>query len=183
MKQITITFSGGINLSGINDKDEIISPPIEDYKALIEQLSSKMDSHKTDEQIAQDIAVDHLKRTGSDEQLIKGRLLFPEWSSLIGIFVDTGEVIRYGDKVIRVTQGLDIYEHQPPELLPAHYNIINAPENPVPIEWTPGTYAKGTIVTHNGKTWESGVDNNVWEPGSAGVHEQIWKDITEVNNG
>ena len=25
-------------------------------------------------------------------------------------------------------------------------------------------YMKGDKVTHNGKTWESSIDNNVWEP-------------------
>ena len=180
MKQITITFSGGISLAGINDNNERISPPVSDYMDLIEPLADRMEKHKTEEQIAQDVAIDHLKQTGSDEQLIKSRLLFPEWSSLIGIFVATGEVLRHGDKVIKVTKGLDVYEHQPPELLPAHYSIINPPDEPnTPIEWTPGTYAKGVIVTHNGKTWESGVDFNHWEPGATGVYESIWKDITD----
>ena len=29
---------------------------------------------------------------------------------------------------------------------------------------------------HNGKTWESLVDNNVWEPGAVGT-ESLWKEI------
>ena len=28
---------------------------------------------------------------------------------------------------------------------------------------------KGDRVTHKGKTWESTIDNNVWEPGAAGT--------------
>lgn len=32
-------------------------------------------------------------------------------------------------------------------------------------------YMKGNQVTHNGKTWESDIDNNVWEPGVYGWHE------------
>jgi chitodextrinase len=35
-------------------------------------------------------------------------------------------------------------------------------------------YSKGDRVTHNGKTWESYVDGNVWEPGVYG-----WTEITE----
>ena len=38
-------------------------------------------------------------------------------------------------------------------------------------------YAKGAKVTHNGKKWTSTADNNVWEPGAAGVYESIWKGV------
>lgn len=37
-------------------------------------------------------------------------------------------------------------------------------------------YAKGDKVTHIGKTWESLVDNNVWEPGVIGT-ESLWKEV------
>ena len=37
-------------------------------------------------------------------------------------------------------------------------------------------YMKGDKVTHNGKTWESDVDNNVWEPGTTGAP---WHEVTE----
>lgn len=47
-------------------------------------------------------------------------------------------------------------------------------------EWEqPGStngYAKGDKVTHNGKTWESLVNNNVWEPGVIGT-ESVWKEV------
>ena len=33
-------------------------------------------------------------------------------------------------------------------------------------------YMKGDRVTHNGKTWESDIDNNVWEPGVYGWSEK-----------
>ena len=38
-------------------------------------------------------------------------------------------------------------------------------------------YAVGDKVTHDGKTWISMVDNNVWEPGAADVYENIWKGV------
>ena len=37
-------------------------------------------------------------------------------------------------------------------------------------------YSKGDKVTHNGKTWESLIDNNVWEPGVVGT-ESLWKEV------
>ena len=38
-------------------------------------------------------------------------------------------------------------------------------------------YMKGDKVTHNGKTWVSDVDNNVWEPSVYG-----WSEVTEGGN-
>ena len=39
-------------------------------------------------------------------------------------------------------------------------------------------YMKGDKVKHNGKTWKSLVDNNVWEPGATGT-ESLWAEVTE----
>lgn len=38
-------------------------------------------------------------------------------------------------------------------------------------------YASGAIVTHNGKTWQSVISNNVWEPGATGT-ESLWVEVT-----
>lgn len=43
----------------------------------------------------------------------------------------------------------------------------------------PVKYQKGSKVSHNGKKWESMVDNNVWEPGTFGVGEEIWREILQ----
>lgn len=47
--------------------------------------------------------------------------------------------------------------------------VINASEDPAVIPaWeqpnSTNPYGKGDKVTHKGKTWESSIDNNVWEP-------------------
>ena len=41
-----------------------------------------------------------------------------------------------------------------------------------------GAYRLGATVTHAGKTWESLVDCNVWEPGSSG-----WREIAGAGSG
>ena len=54
----------------------------------------------------------------------------------------------------------------------------------IPAWSDPGTdhtkmYAKGDIVSHNGRVWQSEVDGlNSWEPGAEGVHYTIWLDRT-----
>ena len=37
-------------------------------------------------------------------------------------------------------------------------------------------YKQGDQVEHNGKVWESQIDNNVWEPGIVGT-ESLWVEI------
>lgn len=58
------------------------------------------------------------------------------------------------------------------KVLPGQSGEIGEWEQP---ESTNG-YKTGDKVTHNGKTWESTADNNVWEPGAVGAP---WKEVTE----
>ena len=63
------------------------------------------------------------------------------------------------------------------------------PEEPTGIiipEWEPWNgistdYQYGAAVTHNGKYWQNVLEGmqNTWEPGSAGVDERYWKEITK----
>ena len=64
--------------------------------------------------------------------------------------------------------------------------VVPDPEPPVTEEYPawepyngipPVKYQIGSKVAHNGKKWESMVDNNVWEPGAFGVGDTIWKEI------
>ena len=53
--------------------------------------------------------------------------------------------------------------------------VTEAPEPGAPWEQPTGAhnaYMVGDVQTHNGKTWESTVDNNVWEPGVSGWREK-----------
>ena len=61
----------------------------------------------------------------------------------------------------------------PPEQVPAIFKRVWTEECP---EWVQPTgahdaYAKSAKVKHNGKKWNSTVDNNVWEPGVYGWEE------------
>lgn len=60
-----------------------------------------------------------------------------------------------------------------PEQQPQEEYLVWEPYNGIP----PIKYQTGSKVTHNGKKWESMVDNNIWEPGALGVGETIWKEI------
>lgn len=53
------------------------------------------------------------------------------------------------------------------------------PWNSIPhgMEGSVGIYMKGERVRHNGVIYESVIDNNIYEPASAGIDERIWKKI------
>jgi len=64
--------------------------------------------------------------------------------------------------------------------------VVPEPEPPIIEEYPawepyngipPVKWHTGSKCTHNGKKWESMVDNNVWEPGAFGVDQNIWNEI------
>ncbi len=101
--------------------------------------------------------------------------MFPVWADRVSTDVKVGEYLRYEDGLYRVKQSHKIQEHYPPSTATASlYSKVTMPGEV--IDWSPGSWAKGIKVKHNGKIWLSMVDNNTWEPGAAGVYENIWKE-------
>ena len=88
-----------------------------------------------------------------DEQALKVADLYDLWSG-DGVAYKTGKYITYQDALYKVLQNHTSWE-QP--------NSTNP-------------YKKGDRVTHKGKTWESLVDSNVWEPDAVGS-ESLWKEV------
>lgn len=58
---------------------------------------------------------------------------------------------------------------------PSLFAKVLIPDSSTVPEWeqpdSTNPYAKGDKVTHNGKTWISTADGNVWEPGVYGWEE------------
>ncbi|MFR4451575.1 MAG: hypothetical protein ACLT5W_01815 [Ruminococcus sp.] len=69
-----------------------------------------------------------------------------------------------------------------PDAAPSLWAKVLIPDPSVIPDWeqplSTNPYMKGDNVKHKGKTWESLVDNNVWEPGVIGTEGQ-WKEVTE----
>lgn len=70
--------------------------------------------------------------------------------------------------------------------LEARVTALETGEEPEPEEWPewyqwdgvgPIPWQNGSKCTHNGVRYISRVDNNVWEPGGEGVHENIWEAV------
>lgn len=114
----------------------------------------------------------------TEAQALDNAPLFEDWADRIGTVVDTGEYLRY-EGLYRVKQSHTPQAHQPPGVhTAALYTRVQEP-GAGPEPWVQGqSYAKGVEVSHKGGTWLSGVDNNVWEPGSVGVYDNIWKRVS-----
>lgn len=105
----------------------------------------------------------------TDTEGLDGVALFPLWKA--GIAVTAGQRFQYENKLYKVVQGHTTQSDWTPDIVPALFTEV-VPEGVI-AEWIQPTgahdaYALGVKVKHNGKTWESTVDANVWEPGVYG---------------
>lgn len=96
--------------------------------------------------------------------------LFPAWAE--GKEMTAGKRVQYGDVLYRVLITHTAQANWTPDVSPSLFAVVLIPDPGDIPEWvqpdSTNPYMKGDKVTHNGKTWESMVDNNVWEPGIYG---------------
>ncbi len=109
----------------------------------------------------------------SDEDAMEAVELFPVWNSSASYVV--GERIRFGENLYRCLQNHTAQSDWTPEAAPSLWAKVLIPDPNVIPEWeqpdSTNPYAKGDKVMHNGKTWISTIDGNVWEPGVYGWEE------------
>ena len=98
---------------------------------------------------------------------------YPEWAA--GVDYATGYKAQHGGKLWRCLQDHTSQDGWEPESAPSLWAKVLIPDETVVPEWEqPGStnpYSAGDKVLHNGKTWVSDIDNNVWEPGVYGWTE------------
>ena len=111
-----------------------------------------------------------LRTKAADEQAIDAAAVYPTWRE--GVAYVAGERVRYNEILYKVLQDHTSQTTWTPESAPSLFAkmLISDPET-IP-EWTQpdstNPYQTGDKVTHNGATWISTIDNNVWEPGVYG---------------
>ena len=119
-----------------------------------------------------------------DTDAVTGTTLFPLWTDLLaeGYVFTTDDVTngfrcQYNGVLYKVLQAHTIQESWNPVDSPSLFSQVLIPDENVIPEWvqpdSTNPYMIGDKVTHNGKTYESLVDNNVWEPGVTGT-ESLW---------
>lgn len=116
----------------------------------------------------------------TDEQALTVKDLHEEWAP--NRDYKTGDRRLYNEELYKCLQDHTAQEDWNPEDAPSLWAKILIPDPEEIPEWeqpeSTNGYSVGDKVTHNGKTWESLVDNNIWEPGVVGTERQ-WKEVTE----
>lgn len=115
--------------------------------------------------------IEKLSATITDEEAVETVELFPMWKS-DGEYA-TGDRVRYDGVLYRCLVNHTAQETWTPVASPSLWAEVLAGQDGTAIgEWvqpdSTNPYMRGDKVTHNGKTWVSDVDNNVWEPGVYG---------------
>lgn len=86
-----------------------------------------------------------------------------------------GQRLKYNKTLYRVLQTHTSQQTWTPDVAPSLFALVLIPDADVIPEWvqpdSTNPYMLGDKVTHNGKTWENTIDNNVWEPGVYGWNE------------
>lgn len=114
----------------------------------------------------------------TDEKIASFPAFVEKWKA--GAHYQAGKRLSYEGTVYKVLQDHDSQEGWEPDKAPSLFAKVLIPsdddgqQTEIP-EWeqpsSTNPYMQGDRVTHNEKTWESDIDNNVWEPGVYGWHE------------
>lgn len=114
-----------------------------------------------------------------DTEALDAVSLYPAWSGE-GIPYTAGQRLRDDGILYRVLQDHTSQPAWRPADAPSLFARVLNPDPTVIYEWeqpdSTNPYMRGAKVTHNGKTWESLIDNNVWEPGAVGT-EALWTEV------
>lgn len=112
-----------------------------------------------------------MRDAATDETALEAVDIYPAWRTDTAYTVD--ERIAYNGLLYRCVQAHTSQAGWSPDLTPALWTRVSVEEWP---EWVQPTgaqdaYMAGDKVSHNGKHWQSIVDNNTWEPGVYGWTE------------
>ena len=114
-----------------------------------------------------------LREKATDEQALAVPALYPAWRS--GVNYAVGIRVLYNGILYKVLTAHTSHDDWTPDAAPSLFAKVLIPDETVIHEWeqpdSTNPYSAGDKVTHNGKTWVSDIDNNVWEPGVYGWTE------------
>ena len=113
----------------------------------------------------------------SDEVALEVSNFYPNWDGN-GVNYTANFRLRYEGVLYKVLQDHTSQPDWTPVTAPSLFAKVLIEDPNVISEWeqpdSTNPYMTGDKVSHNGKTWVSTRDNNVWEPGVYG-----WSEVTE----
>ena len=120
-------------------------------------------------------ALVNLRESATDEQAVDASAVYPEWREEVAYAVD--QRVLFYKVLYRVLQAHTSQANWTPDISASLFAKVLIPDENVIYPWeqpdSTNPYKAGDKVTHNGKTWGSAVDGNVWEPGVYGWEELI----------
>lgn len=106
----------------------------------------------------------------SDNEILNYTSFVEKWEA--GKSYQTGKRLEYQGAIYKVLQDHTSQEEWTPDKAPSLFAKVLIPDTNTIPEWeqpdSTNPYMAGDKVTHNGSTWVSTCDNNVWEPGVYG---------------
>lgn len=113
--------------------------------------------------------------TVDDNTALRMVEFYPEWTT--GTEYAAGFKVQRGGKLYKCLTAHTSQSDWTPDAAPSLWAKVLIPDPDVIPAWeqpdSTNPYSKGDKVTHNGKTWVSTIDNNVWEPGTV----EYWKEV------
>ena len=116
-----------------------------------------------------------LRESATDGQALSVPVLYPAWRS--GVNYVTGQRVLHGGVLYKALQDHTSQDDWAPDAAPSLFAKVLIPDPETIPEWqqpdSTNPYMQGDKVIHNGKTWVSDIDGNVWEPGVYGWNEVV----------
>ena len=113
----------------------------------------------------------------TEAEAITATCLHPKWSG-DSVQYTAGQRVQDDGILYTVLQAHTSQPDWKPADAPSLFAKVLIPDPTVVPEWeqpeSTNPYSKGDKVAHNGKTWVSDIDGNVWEPGVYG-----WTEVAE----
>lgn len=125
---------------------------------------------KLSEAVRYRAAIEKAGESLADEELLEVPNLAPGWAP-DGSY-EPGNRVCFDGILYKCLQAHTAQPGWTPAAAPSLWARVLIPDGNTVPEWvqpeSTNPYSKGDKVTHNGKTWESTCDGNVWEPGVYG---------------
>ena len=107
-----------------------------------------------------------MRESATDEMALAAPAIYPAFKA--GKSYKAGERVVFDGVLYKVLQEHDSQEHWTPVDAPSLFAKVLIPVEGEVFAWeqpdSTNPYMTGDKVSHNGSTWVSLVDNNVWEP-------------------
>ena len=120
-------------------------------------------------------AVRTMREIATDDTAVEVPGMYPEWKEEKSYVV--GEKVLYNGTLYSCLQSHTSQTGWEPSVAVSLWARVLVDPSGGISEWvqpdSTNPYMTGDKVTHNGHTWESTVDNNVWEPGVYGWDQII----------